>query len=277
MTRSCSASLFCERVVLGHLVREARTGNRVLTQSARLLPMKLQEETLTEDMLVRAEGRFPDIVEVVLFDRLVEGRYTGADWIWWFDTPAGPRAMLVQAKRPEEHMSAAGSTWTIRLSNRANKFTRLNQHATLLKAATLLRVSPYYAIYAPTLRTPNCQNITNMALWSSLWPFQGAFPATLATILFVPAATFQVGSNALDPLRPPGESLGHLICCRYQGLQTSMTAAESADDPDLVTPDDSFERLISRIVERLSDGERPDADPVRRSVAGVVRFSCLAG
>lgn len=62
-----------------------------------------QEETITDIFLKRLKRRYPGVVEVIPFNKQMEGE-SGADWLWSFvsEDGASSMTMLVQAKRLDD-------------------------------------------------------------------------------------------------------------------------------------------------------------------------------
>lgn len=253
MNRSCRAALFAEAIVFGHLRREATSGIGKIMPGGNIEPMKIQEESMTEDMLLRLCNHYSDVVDVITFDRIVEGRETGADWLWWFDTPSGSHAMLIQAKRTVEHMSRFHGRWEIRRSSDRNSVTDKTQHKALLDAGENLRVKPFYAIYAPVLRLHSCKQLEELAVeW---FPFLD-FPHPLWhrwTSISIVDATVQppTGNLSIDPFSPPGVSLAYFICC----LLPSGGAPDKENYEKFSSPapeGKTFEDIVTQIAEQAA-------------------------
>jgi hypothetical protein len=80
---------FCNRAILTwqYLRNGVRSG------------IELGEETLTDINLLDIQLRHPNEVRTAKFNRIKEGRETGADWEWWFGSKSGWLGLRIQAKK----------------------------------------------------------------------------------------------------------------------------------------------------------------------------------
>lgn len=263
MTRSCRAALFVESIILQHLRREATLAISKVMPGGRVSPMKIQEESMAEDMLMRLTNLYSDIVSVITFDKSIEGRATGADWLWWFDTPSGAQTMLIQAKRPAEHMTHFNlrNQWTISRSTKKNWKTRKTQHQTLLDAADFLGVKPVYAIYAPVLREQWCQELYRFHGFH--WPIWNTPILCNSFISIIEATTLKkTGNIPIDPLYPLDVSLVYIICCPFSN-RGSRDKQNYEVFASLAPKQQTFEKLVAQVTELNQETNR---------IAGAIRI-----
>ena len=123
--------------------------------SAKNSGLSLNEETLTEVLLLDMALRFPGSVSIVPFNRRQEARI-GADWAWAFVGPDEHcQGMLVQAKRlndAERHYNELNYT-----PRSSGSGSAVSQTARLIANATRLKLPPVYAFYnhlSDTTRLP---------------------------------------------------------------------------------------------------------------------------
>jgi hypothetical protein len=109
------------------------------------------EETLTWVLLSRIATATSDIT-IRTFTRTEESRYTGADWLFWWEGPPGQwLGTLVQAKMLTEKKGAPTFSWNYRPKPSAANPSPLAQIETLLRASDVLMVPAVYALYRPRI------------------------------------------------------------------------------------------------------------------------------
>lgn len=102
---------------------------------------RVQEETVTESVLLKLEAAFPDIVAVETYDRARERR-TGADWFWIFDFRGTLVPVLVQAKKILGPWDGSDD-WNVAFNP--------GQGRRLRNTAADWNVGAHYCLYAPRL------------------------------------------------------------------------------------------------------------------------------
>lgn len=236
--RACQAALAADDLIAEMLQTEAMGGARRIGTTG-IAPLKFGEETLSESMLARLSTMFADVVDVVMFTRMVEARRTGADWLWCLDTPSGRYFMLVQAKRPNESMANGPHPWTVTLSSEPNKHTGKTQHSTLVDAAAALRVTPCYCFFLPAIVQSECEEQVRLARLN-FWHYP-----PLAFIHLLPAAKIAPGTHEFALRRPNSSfTLVELLCCMLAGDKPGI--AKFGDD--IIAPMDlTFENIVERI------------------------------
>lgn len=140
VSRVCQAGHYADRLVQELFSLEFLSGIRTLGMN-RSKGFRVQEETMTESMLLKLEASFPDVVAVETYTRKKEGPI-GADWFWIFDFRGTLVPVLVQAKKIEDPWDGT-DVWRIRIDGR--------QRLKLLKAAQDWKVGSHLCLYAPCL------------------------------------------------------------------------------------------------------------------------------
>jgi hypothetical protein len=143
-TRICRAAHYADELVAEFFHLEARRALRT-HHATRATPFRIQEETVTESMLVKVADRFDDVVSVETFDKGLES-FVGADWFWILDFGQTLVPMLVQAKRTKEPWDG-DQDWTVEVD--------LAQKSNLETTAKNWNVAARYCVYAPSWRNPH--------------------------------------------------------------------------------------------------------------------------
>lgn len=65
--------------------------------------IELGEETITDINLLEIQIRHPNEVRTAKFNRIIEGKITGADWEWWLGSKSGWIGLRIQAKKLNSH------------------------------------------------------------------------------------------------------------------------------------------------------------------------------
>lgn len=139
-SRVCQAAHYADRLVQEYFDLEYLTG--VGTRgTATNRGFRVQEETVTESMLLKLEAAFPDIVAVETYTRPKETQ-TGADWFWIFDFRGTLVPVLVQAKKISGPWDGSDN-WDIAFSQAQRK--------QLIDTAAAWKVGSQYCLYAPCL------------------------------------------------------------------------------------------------------------------------------
>lgn len=138
-TRICQAAHYADNLVAEFFDLEIRRALRT-HHSTRATPFRIQEETVTESMLVKVADRFDDVVSVETFDKDQES-FVGADWFWLLDSGAVIVPMLVQAKKIVGAWDG-DQDWTVNID--------LAQKATIESIASQWNVGAQFCVYAPS-------------------------------------------------------------------------------------------------------------------------------
>ena len=139
-SRICQAGHYADQLVQESFSLEYQTGLRT-GGVASTSGSRVQEETVTESMLLKLEAAFPDVVAVETYTRAKE-RATGASWFWIFDFQGTPVPVLIQAKKIEGPWDGTDN-WSIDFDD--------SQRQTLASTATSWNVGWQYCLYAPCL------------------------------------------------------------------------------------------------------------------------------
>jgi hypothetical protein len=153
-SRICQAGHYANQLVQEFFDLEYLTGLRtrgVATTSG----FRVQEETVTETMILKLEAAFPDVVAVETYTRANE-RATGADWFWIFDFGGTLVPVLIQAKKIEEPWDGT-DVWSIKFNE--------SQRKKLETTATAWNVGWQFCLYAP------CLNGWQQSLWPCTFPW----------------------------------------------------------------------------------------------------------
>jgi hypothetical protein len=102
-------------------------------------PMK--EESITDFLLLELQRSHPNEVVVRPFSRYIEGRSTGADWEWWFESGGVYLGMRVQARILD------GSDLTYKGLFKSNNKCRCRQVNKLLQSAKRANLPAIYCFY----------------------------------------------------------------------------------------------------------------------------------
>lgn len=138
-TRMCQAAHYADDLVAEFFDVEIRRALRT-HHATRATPFRIQEETVTESMLVKVADRFDDVVSVETFDKDLES-FVGADWFWVLDFGAVIVPMLVQAKKIVGAWDG-DQDWTVNID--------LAQKATIESIASHWNVGAQFCVYAPS-------------------------------------------------------------------------------------------------------------------------------
>lgn len=96
----------------------SRETSRTLGDAARF-GMDIGEESITDQLLLELKRRAAHQVHLRKFNRIQEGRTTGADWEWWFVSGSRGFGMRVQAKKLDSRTSTyPGLDHTVRGSRK---------------------------------------------------------------------------------------------------------------------------------------------------------------
>lgn len=139
-TRICQAAHYADDLVAEFFDLEIRRALRT-HHSTRATPFRIQEETVTESMLVKVADRFDDVVSVETFDKDLES-FVGADWLWILDFGTKIVPMLVQAKKIRKAWDG-DQNWAVDFD--------LDQKQVLEDfAANFFGIAAQYCLYAPS-------------------------------------------------------------------------------------------------------------------------------
>jgi hypothetical protein len=138
-SRICQAAHYADMLVQQWFALE-RTARLTTRHVRRVGSFRVQEETITEEVLLKLQALFPDVVAIETYDRRVE-RQTGADWFWIFDFRGTLVPVLVQAKKINGPWDGSDA-WTIAFDQ--------SQRQTLVDTANAWNVGSHYCLYAPS-------------------------------------------------------------------------------------------------------------------------------
>jgi hypothetical protein len=115
---------------------------------------ELKEESIT-DWLLDYFDQHSNQIKYYQFNRQEEGKYSGADWDWWFLLKNGCFKMRIQAKKVKSN------------SDHYTELARSNKNGfqidLLLKSSSLQNFYPLYAFYAKSEGVEKCQNKSTTA------------------------------------------------------------------------------------------------------------------
>lgn len=119
-------------------------------EQARRLGVRLDEETITQTVLLDLRESLGVHVQVTEFSRAEESRTTGADWEWWFCDGVGQRlfGMRVQAKKLKMlRPGVPGYDFAYTPASERKKAVPTRQVDRLVAAAARDRLPAVYALY----------------------------------------------------------------------------------------------------------------------------------
>lgn len=138
------------RVVIGAALIDRAFWVMERLEQARGLGARLDEETITQTVLLDLRAMLGVHVQVTEFTRTEESRATGADWEWWFCDGVGQRlfGMRVQAKKLKRlRYGVHGYDFGYTPASERKKADPTRQVDRLVAAAARDRLPAVYALY----------------------------------------------------------------------------------------------------------------------------------
>lgn len=222
-------------------------------QAGRPVGLVPWETSFTDSALLRIATRHPHQVLAHRFDGKNE-RATGADWEWWFCSPAGITGLRVQAKR----MDPKRDSFSV-----SKRVDGVQQAETLCRAAYVRRASPFYVLYGDRVPTT-----TQPTVAPGPCP-HGPFDPTLWGAALVHASVVRARLAGPRPARSLLELASpwhHLVCnagstidasARWFVIDDEMRRIREVEDVD------GREILIEGLIDRAEHPEPAPADVVR--------------
>lgn len=138
------------REVVGSVLLDRAVWVQRRLEQSHSLGAPLDEETLTQTLLLDLRAMLGAQVQVSEFTRAAESRATGADWEWWFCDSLGGRlfGMRVQAKKLKWiRVGVAGYDFKYTPQSERKKAKPTRQVDRLLQAAARDHLPAVYALY----------------------------------------------------------------------------------------------------------------------------------
>jgi hypothetical protein len=182
---------FCNRAVLTwHYLRDGQRSR-----------IELGEETITDINLLEIQIRHPNQVRTAKFNRIIEGRVTGADWEWWLGSRSGWLGLRVQAKKLNSH--------SLQYDSLDHSTTNGRQVDLLIRDANRNRLVPMYCFYN-YWDTSRIQSQWRCGTFAPSIELQGCTISSASTV----KGLIDANDKSLQSVLKNALPWNCLICCR---------------------------------------------------------------